>query len=253
MGRLNPFDHKIFSKMELKKEYDQISGDEDERSYNSKILVQRYWQRKRVEVLVEKSNCIQGEKILDIGCGSGVIAKEFAKKGGEIYGFDLSSRAVEYARSRNIRNTNFILADAHNIPFKSNYFDVVVGCEVIEHLLEPDRMIAEIARVLKNGGRLLLFTPNSTSLWPLIEIFWDRFGRGRNYGEMHLIIFNKKRLELILKKFIIDHFETPFVLSPYIGLLNSEKLLDFFDRKFEKRLEKIGIGAEIFIRCTLEK
>lgn len=248
MGRLN---FKMFSKIELKREYEQIGGDEDERAYNSDILVQRYWQRKRVQKILDKSNLIPDEKVLDIGCGSGIISNECARKGAIVYGFDLSSGAVKYAKAKEIKGTMFVIADAQNIPFKSDYFDAVVCSEVIEHLPEPEKMIAEITRVLKNQGRLFLFTPNSRSLWPIIEFFWDRFGRGRNYGEMHLVIFNKKELGRILKNYSIDHFESPFVLSPYLALLNSEKLLNFFER-FEEKLKNLGIGAEIYVCCTLK-
>lgn len=58
-------------------------------------------------------------------------------------------------------NCNFLVCDATKIPFDSNHFDVVILSEVLEHVIDQERCIREIYRVLKPNGYLMLTTPNS--------------------------------------------------------------------------------------------
>jgi len=60
-------------------------------------------------------------------------------------------------------NYNWIVADAHMLPFRSNVFEKIYASHVIEHLDYPDRFLSECYRVLKRGGRLFIYTPNFLS------------------------------------------------------------------------------------------
>jgi len=230
----------------LKEEYEAIPGDIDELAYNSNILVQRYWQRRRIDEMVKNLGVKEEELVLDVGCGSGVISRRCSERGARVVGFDISSRAVSYAKEKDIKNSSFLIADAQNLPFKPGRFDIAVCGTVIEHLQDPEKSIEEISKVLKDGGRICITTPNSRSLWPVIEYFWDRFGRGRAYGETHLRLYNREELKKLLADYETYHSATLFVLTPFIALLNSEKLLNIF-RRIDSKLEALGIGAEILV------
>ncbi|MFC1786443.1 flippase-like domain-containing protein [Halobacteriota archaeon] len=232
----------------LRERYEEVQGDIDEIAYNSDILIQRHWQRRRIKNLFENTKIGQNELILDMGCGSGVISRKCTEFGGKVVGFDLSRPGVLYARSRGNEKTNFIVADAQNLPFKPHTFDVAILGNIIEHVPEPERMIAEVSGILKPGGRVSITMPNSNSLWSLIEFFWDHFGKGRNYAEQHLRIFSPKELKELLKDNDVNvyHVSTLFVLSPFIALLNSERLLALL-QGLEKRLELLGVGCDILI------
>ena len=94
-------------------------------------------------------------KILDIGCGTGIILKEFNKHG-TTYGIDLSDQAVRFCKLRGLKNVR--KASTSKIPFKSDYFDIIGCFDVLYHKDVKDDIQAlnEIARVCKKGGRLFI-------------------------------------------------------------------------------------------------
>lgn len=93
--------------------------------------------------------------ILDIGCGTGVILKEF-NKFGKAYGIDLSEQAIKFCKLRGLKNVKEVSLD--KLPFKSNYFDIIGCFDVLYHKNVKDDINAlkEIARVCKKGGRLFI-------------------------------------------------------------------------------------------------
>jgi SAM-dependent methyltransferase len=98
-----------------------------------------------------------GLKILSLGSGSGGDIWFLADRN-EIYALDGSPSAVEVARKHGL---NAQIADLERpLPFSDATFDLIVAKDLIEHLIAPDRLLAEIKRVLKPNGRLVLSVPN---------------------------------------------------------------------------------------------
>lgn len=102
------------------------------------------------------------KKVLDVGCGTGFFTSKIKKvTGAEVYGIDISKKALKLARKHGIRTG---LADLNKrFPFKDGEFDMVNCGEVIEHMYNPDNLLREINRVLKKGGYLVITTPNLAS------------------------------------------------------------------------------------------
>jgi 2-polyprenyl-6-hydroxyphenyl methylase/3-demethylubiquinone-9 3-methyltransferase len=98
-------------------------------------------------------------QLLDIGCGGGLLAPHVA--GYRHVGVDLSERALEVAARHGVEP---VLADAAALPFPDAAFDVVVAGEVLEHVEDLDRVVAEALRVLRPGGTVVCDTINAT-LW----------------------------------------------------------------------------------------
>ncbi|MBS1727234.1 MAG: class I SAM-dependent methyltransferase [Armatimonadetes bacterium] len=100
--------------------------------------------------------------ILDVGCGTGKGQDAFGSLG-TVYGVDFSQDALEFCHQRGL--SRIARADAQALPLQSNSFDVVVTLDTIEHVPDDQKAIAEIARVLKPGGHILINVPAYQWLW----------------------------------------------------------------------------------------
>jgi SAM-dependent methyltransferase len=108
---------------------------------------------------------IRGRRVLEIGCGRGTFARYLAERGAHLVAADFSPAAVEHARRRlEGFDATAIVADIQAIPFPDRYFDVVISQETLEHVPDPMRGLAELVRVTRPGGKLLVTTPNYLSL-----------------------------------------------------------------------------------------
>jgi 2-polyprenyl-6-hydroxyphenyl methylase / 3-demethylubiquinone-9 3-methyltransferase len=104
-------------------------------------------------------------RVLDVGCGGGLLAEEFARQGFVVTGVDPSAGSIAAARAH--ASQAGLALDYHQavgeaLPFAEETFDVVYCCDVLEHVTDLDRVIAESARVLKPGGVYLYDTINRT-------------------------------------------------------------------------------------------
>lgn len=110
------------------------------------------------------------KKVLDLGCGTGYGSGLLYKEGNEVYGIDVSQKAVDYAK-RNYPGPKYICCSAERLPFKNNYFDAVILFDVIEHVGNPERTLDEIYRVLKEDGDLFISTPNTRHFGSALKHF----------------------------------------------------------------------------------
>jgi 2-polyprenyl-6-hydroxyphenyl methylase / 3-demethylubiquinone-9 3-methyltransferase len=105
-----------------------------------------------------------GSLLVDVGCGAGVLAPHVAHLGYRHLGVDIVPGSAELARERGI---TVVLGDARGIPLSDGCADVVVAGEVLEHVPDLDRVVAEVTRILRPGGTLVIDTIAST--------WWGRF------------------------------------------------------------------------------
>jgi ubiquinone/menaquinone biosynthesis C-methylase UbiE len=100
-------------------------------------------------------------KVLDAGCGTGYGTGELARHASLAVGIDVSADAVDYASThQNLGNTRFAQASVTALPFQDAAFDTITAFEVIEHIEDWPRLIAEARRVLDPRGVFLVSTPN---------------------------------------------------------------------------------------------
>jgi len=120
----------------------------------------RLLDRKQV---IEHGRC----NLLDVGCGGGILAEEFARAGFAVTGIDPAPETIETARAHASTSRLSILYETgsgEHLPFPDESFDHVTCCDVLEHVEDVDRVVAEIARVLKPGGLFFYDTINRTLL-----------------------------------------------------------------------------------------
>ncbi len=155
---------------------------------------------------------VSDEVVLDIACGSGYGTKLLASKAKYVYGVDIDSKAVEYAR-RNFKasNAEYKLGDGTRIPLEENSVDTVISMETIEHIEDQDTFLAEIKRVLRNKGKLILSTPND-----------KEYPKGNHF---HVKEHNKKTLSKLLKKYF-KNVEFYYQTDEIAATIISEKRLN---------------------------
>ena len=110
-----------------------------------------------------------GDVILDVGCGSVLVADRILDLDAFYVGLDFGGHHIDYAAkklaaTRSRLRHSLARGDAERLPMADDTVDVVVFSEVIEHLLRPERAVWEIARVLRPGGRVVLTTNNASEV-----------------------------------------------------------------------------------------
>lgn len=118
----------------------------------------------------------KGEKVLEIGVGLGADHQAFAEAGAELYGIDLTERAIEHTSRRMSLfglNSRLQVADAENPPFEDESFDLVYSWGVLHHTPDTRKAIEEIYRVLKPGGELKIMIYHKRSL--VGYMLWVRY------------------------------------------------------------------------------
>jgi len=107
----------------------------------------------------------RGEKALEVGCGGGILCEEIARLGFETTGVDPSEpslrAAAGHARTTGL-DIRYVKGSGESIPFADSAFDVVLCCDVLEHVRDLPAVISEVSRVLKVGGAFCYDTLNRT-------------------------------------------------------------------------------------------
>jgi ubiquinone/menaquinone biosynthesis C-methylase UbiE len=108
-----------------------------------------------------KSVQIKEKEVLEVGSGTGRFSQRIVELGGQLTIVDIGKNLVEAVSSR--LGCRGVAADACQLPFEDNSFDLVISSECIEHTLDPCKAIRQMCRVCKPGGTVCLTTPNK--LW----------------------------------------------------------------------------------------
>jgi 2-polyprenyl-6-hydroxyphenyl methylase/3-demethylubiquinone-9 3-methyltransferase len=120
---------------------------------------------------------VTGKRVLEVACGRGGFVKLLTLKGGVMFGADFSSTALGIARRKTLEDcgegihARFTQADAQQLPYAKESFDIVISCETIEHVLDPLSAVMEMARVCRTGGLLYLTTPNYFNAMGLYYVY----------------------------------------------------------------------------------
>lgn len=112
----------------------------------------------RLDEMVYRFGIDRGSRILDLGCGTGVISERLLNLTGEkgrVYGCDFSLKMIEVAKKKT-RSVIFVCADAHRLPFRDNFFDNVICFSCFPHFENKQNFLKEVNRVLKKEGMLVV-------------------------------------------------------------------------------------------------
>lgn len=191
----------------------------------------RAGQQRRLEMIKRAAGQRIEGKILENGCGVGMYVEKLAAFGGRVFGLEFDfERTLEAGR----RNPNILNAAGESLPYPTSVFDLILSHEVLEHVADDRRAAQEMIRVLKVGGRAVIFVPNIGYPFETHGIYW----RGRyRFGNIPLVNY--------LPRLLRDR------LAPHVRVYAFGDLAALFDGlpvKFIERRVIFGAYDNLVIR-----
>ncbi|HKU46512.1 MAG TPA: bifunctional 2-polyprenyl-6-hydroxyphenol methylase/3-demethylubiquinol 3-O-methyltransferase UbiG [Burkholderiales bacterium] len=113
----------------------------------------------RLEWIAEHAS-LEGARVLDVGCGGGILAEAMAKRGAKVTGIDLSEKALRVAELHLHESKLDIRYEMASVDDFTGEFDVITCMELLEHVPEPAGMVAACARLVRPGGKVFFSTIN---------------------------------------------------------------------------------------------
>lgn len=151
--------------------------------YNAYLAARYLKISKEILTITKKNSSRKTIGIVDFGCGDGVQLEVICRSNKtldfELSGVDLSTEALAVAKRHHPEGT-FYEASVYDTPFPKNSFDLTISCDVIEHVQDANKMIAEMIRVTKIGAYIIIGTPLKYTEQPLDsmhvkEYFFEEF------------------------------------------------------------------------------
>ena len=155
-----------------------IVGEYQYRALTAGFVVQRFWHQLKIVEVERVAPPAASWDVLDVGCGSGVVANYLASRARMVHAVDANPRAIEFARAKFSReNLVFHLRLVDEMKFEPASFDAIYCLEFIEHLYREQaiELVRRFATLLKPAGIIYITTPNYHSAWPIIEKTMDLF------------------------------------------------------------------------------
>ena len=113
-----------------------------------------------LDLMLKLSDPKEDDVVLDVACGPGIVACEFAPKVSHVTGIDITTAMIEQARSlqkdRKLENVDWRVGDVSRLPFDDSSFSMVVTRYSLHHMVNPKGVLEEMRRVCKPGGRVLV-------------------------------------------------------------------------------------------------
>lgn len=152
---------------------------------------------KRLQFIIHtlKRHIPAGGDVLDVGCGNGIISRGAGREGFNVYGIDVSEKAIEKAQALNkYSNVQFMKKSAEELIAEGAKYDAIICSEVLEHLNNPDALLDVLNQSLVHNGKLIITVPNgkgpreSFVTKPVLKL------RNKNNWIWKLIVGTKKSL-----------------------------------------------------------
>ena len=203
------------------------------------------------------SNKRKTVKILDVGCGDGVLLSFTEKKLNnyslELYGIDLSQKAISVAQKK-IKNGHFYKSTVYKLPFQENTFDVVISTDVIEHVSKPQKMLKEIKRITKENGNIIIGTPIKYTEEPLDKNHYQEF-YPKQFIRLVKLFFKDCELIESHDLFYFCLYNRPFKLwgktfPLFRFLMNFSSIFLPFNPFFTSRVYNNELFSYMYIACT---
>jgi ubiquinone/menaquinone biosynthesis C-methylase UbiE len=230
--------------------------------YSGHSKASRFFNARKREVEALLADAATGSKILEVGCGPGLMVDYFLERRADYYGVDLSSEMVAECRTRfdGLASVHFCVGDVQRLEFSDSSFDIVLCLGALEYVAVESQAVGEMARVLKPGGTVILsaitkWSPFNT--WErLVYRRMTRRGPGPIVQEYHTEEQFRKLLQTLGLEIVdISYFDFSLVVSPFhhglpgVSMALSERL----ECLRRGRLRKLGNGFLVKCRASRKR
>ena len=210
--------------------------------------VWRAGQDRRMQMILQAAGNLANGKVFEIGVGLGAYLSRLAQSAQQAIGLDVE---LERTLEAHQRVEQVICGVGEFLPFPENSFDLLLSHEVLEHVNDDLKSVQEMVRVLKPGGRLLLFCPNRGYPFETHGIYWKenyRFGNIplvnylptslRNKLAPHVRVYTQGQLKQLFTNLPVRVIKKVIIFGAYDNIIARKPGLGKFLRKFLQFLEK---------------
>lgn len=194
------------------------------------------------KVVMDLAKPQKNEKVLDLGCGTGIYSLLFLNMGLKVTGIDQSDFMLEKAREKT-NEINFIKADAYNLPFPNESFDLVVSVTMFEFLDDPQKAACEAYRVLSSGGRLIFCVIGAKSTWA--KLYREKAKTEDQSPYKAARFYTLEEVLNFIPEVSYTDYQLALHFDPDADLNNKELLLN---REMEGQRKKEDTGGFICVR-----
>jgi SAM-dependent methyltransferase len=221
--------------------------------------VWRAGQQRRLEMILETAGERTKGRILENGCGVGMYVEHLAPYGGEIVGLEYD---FERAAEAGIRSSDILNAAGESLPLPSATFDLILSHEVLEHVQDDARAVREMVRVLRPGGRIVIFVPNRGYPFETHGIYWREnyyFGnkpfvnylprQWRDKLAPHVRVYSRRDLTELFEGLPVNFIERTVIFGAYDNIIARFGAFGKFLRGILQFLERTplkGLGLSHF-------
>lgn len=190
-------------------------------------------QDRRLEMIREWGRLDLARRVLDVGTGLGLYLRQMRAAGPYV---ELAvGTEYEYERAHEAAQHTAVLVAAEPLPFPDNFFDLALSHEVLEHVSDDARAAAEIARVLRPGGRAVIFVPNRLWPWETHGIYWQgEYSFGNKFGVPYLPDPLRDRLAPHVRAYTADGLRALWAAQA-VRILHHTQVFPGYDKVVRRR------------------
>ena len=191
--------------------------------------------------------------ILDVGCGSGWVAKVFLKKNKKVISLDISKKNPSIVKKLYQSQNHFpLVADSFKLPFQSDSVDCVIASEIIEHVIDPKQFLMELFRVVKKGGKVVISTPYKEKIRYVLCVHCNK----KTPVNAHLHSFDEIILEGFSEEIGAKKFESIIFGNKALIFFRTHIILKYFPLSIWQAIDWLAnkiYNKPLHIVCSYEK